>query len=79
MKKVGLCVCYDTKNYGSQLQVLATQIKVKDFGFDYEIIRYKKKYDAKMILRTIPRFFNMILLHDKFAEFNKNRKIKEGC
>ena len=43
MKKIGLCVCYDTKNYGSQLQVLATQIKVEEFGYDYEIIRYKKK------------------------------------
>lgn len=30
MKKIGLAVCYDTKNYGSQLQVLATLKKLKN-------------------------------------------------
>lgn len=30
MKKIGLAVCYDTKNFGSQLQVLATVKKLKN-------------------------------------------------
>lgn len=32
MKKIGLCVCYDTKNFGSQLQVLATDEQIKKLG-----------------------------------------------
>lgn len=43
MKKIGLAVCYDTKNFGSQLQVLATVKKVEELGYKSEIIRYKKK------------------------------------
>ena len=42
MKKVGLAVCYDTKNFGSQLQVLATIKKIEDLGYKTEIIRYKR-------------------------------------
>ena len=38
MKKVGLCVCQETKNYGSQLQVLATEVAVQKLGYEYEII-----------------------------------------
>lgn len=30
MKKVGLAVCYDTKNFESQLQVFATLKKVEE-------------------------------------------------
>ena len=41
MKKIGLAVCYDTKNFGSQLQVLATVKKVEELGYKSEIIRYK--------------------------------------
>lgn len=43
MKKIGLCVCYDTKNFGSQLQVLATDKKINELGYETEIIRYKRK------------------------------------
>lgn len=42
MKKIGLCVCYDTKNFGSQLQVLATDKQINRLGYQTEIIRYKK-------------------------------------
>ena len=42
MKKIGLSVCYDTKNFGSQLQVLATVKKIEELGYQTGIIRYKK-------------------------------------
>lgn len=44
MNKVGLSVCYDTKNFGSQLQVLATINQIEKLGYDTEIIRYKKRF-----------------------------------
>lgn len=43
MKKLGLCACYNHKNYGSQLQSYATTVELKKRNIDYEIIRYKKK------------------------------------
>lgn len=77
MKKIGLCVCYDTKNYGSQLQVLATQLKVQSLGYDYEIIRYKKKYDLKMILKSVPRLLNPWMVRGKLARLEKKQRLKK--
>ena len=77
MKKIGLCVCYNTKNYGSQLQVLATQLKVQALGYDYEIIRYKKKYDLKMVLKSAPRVFNPWLVRGKLTTLRKKRQLRK--
>lgn len=77
MKKIGLCVCYDTKNYGSQLQVLATQIKVEEFGYDYEIIRYKKEKNIAFILKSLPRIFNPIFVRGKMRSITKNQHLKK--
>ena len=77
MKKIGLCVCYNTKNYGSQLQVLATQLKVQALGYDYEIIRYKKKYDLKMVLKSVPRVFNPWLVRGKLTTLRKKRQLRK--
>lgn len=66
-KSIGLSVCYDTKNFGSQLQVLATIRKIKELGYDTEIIRYKKKLTLKLLLQTIPRLFNPYFIHNKLS------------
>lgn len=55
MKKIGVCACYDTKNYGSMLQTLATGIVLQDLGYDYEFIRYTRKPTVDLILRSIDR------------------------
>ena len=47
MKRVGICACYDTLNYGSMLQSFATQHVINNLGFDSEFIVYKKKKDNK--------------------------------
>ena len=62
MKKIGLAVCYDTKNFGSQLQVLATVKKIDDLGYETEIIRYKKKLTPVFLMQSIPRVFNVPFL-----------------
>lgn len=77
MKKVGLAVCYDTKNFGSQLQVLATVKKVEEFGYDTEIIRYKKKLTPTFVMQTIPRLFNMSFIKTKLTAKNKDKKIAQ--
>lgn len=71
MKKVGLAVCYDTRNYGSQLQVLATMKAVEDLGYRGEIIIYKKRITPVFVLQTIPRLFNPIFLRSKFTSTKK--------
>ena len=71
MKKVGLAVCYDTKNFGSQIQVLATIKKVEELGYKTEIIRYKKKLTPTFVLQTIPRLFNVSFIKAKIHSKNK--------
>ncbi len=57
MMKIGLCVRYDCNNFGSMLQILATQKMITRFGGEYEIIRYDKKTPFFM-LTNITRIFN---------------------
>lgn len=77
MKKVGLSVCYDTKNFGSQLQVLATVKKIEELGYETEIIRYKKKMSFKFICQTLPRFFNSYFVKAKIKGKKKRKKLAQ--
>lgn len=77
MKKVGLAVCYDTKNYGSQLQVLATIRKIEDLGYETEIIRYRKKLTPTFALQTIPRLFNVSFIKSKLHSKDKKKLIEK--
>ena len=77
MGKVGLTVCYDTKNFGSQLQVLATNEKVKEFGYDAEIIRYKKKMSYSLVMQSVPRLFNSYFISNKIRKRKKRNELKK--
>ncbi len=77
MKKIGLCVCYDTKNFGSQLQVLATQKAVEELGYDYEVIRYKKKMTPVFVLQSLPRLFNPYFVKGKIRNIKRKKAIKK--
>ena len=77
MKKVGMAVCYDTKNFGSQLQVFATLKKVEESGCEAEIIRYHKKITPTFILQTIPRLFNVSFLRSKLSGNDRDKKLKQ--
>ena len=76
MKKIGLAVCYDTKNFGSQLQVLATVKKVEELDCKPEIIRYKKKITPTFIVQTIPRLFNISFVKSKLSGNQKDKALK---
>lgn len=77
MKKIGLAVCYDTKNFGSQLQVLATIKKIEELGYDTEIIRYKKTLTPTFIVQTIPRLFNVDFISNKLRAMKKKKSIEK--
>lgn len=75
MKRIGLCVCYDTKNFGSQLQVLATDRKIQEFGYETEMIRYQKRISLSFAAQTLPRLFNPYFVRGKIAARGKRQKI----
>ncbi len=77
MKKVGLAVCYDTKNFGSQLQVLANDKKVKDMGYDTEIIVYKKKLSFSFLLQSVPRLLNPRFVEAKLKSRKKKQQLQK--
>ena len=68
MKKIGLCICYSVKNYGSMLQAYATQQYIKKSGFDYEIIRYIKKHDAKFYFMSLIKLLNSNFRKEVFRQ-----------
>lgn len=75
MKKVGLCVRYDCNNYGSMLQILATQKAIEKMGWKYEIIRYDKK-TLLFLAKNISRLFNPYFMRGKIIAYQKNKSIK---
>ena len=92
MKKLGICVCYQHRNYGSQLQSYATTVELKKRNIDFEIIRYKKKITPLFILKALPRLFNPVFISDRVMlryqkrlmlklkpELEKNNAIRNKC
>ena len=74
MRKIGLTACYDTKNFGSQLQVLATIKELELLGFKTEIIRYRKKITPMFVKQTIPRLFNISFVKSKLKRNERDKK-----
>lgn len=75
--KIGLAVCYDTKNFGSQLQVLATIRMLEKLGHEPEIIQYKKKVSPIFIAQTLPRLFNISFVRNKLQIRHKVHEIQK--
>ncbi|MFR3113362.1 MAG: polysaccharide pyruvyl transferase family protein [Gallintestinimicrobium sp.] len=73
MKKIGVCACYNTKNYGSMLQTLATGKILQNLGYDYEFIRYSRKPTLGLILRSIDRIPEKV--RTKIRTINKKKKL----
>lgn len=76
MKKLGICVRYDCNNYGSMLQIFATQQAVARCGWEFELIRYDKKTLA-FLIKNISRVFNPYFIHGKWMDIQKNKKLRE--
>lgn len=74
-KKVGICACYDTLNYGSMLQSFATQVTIDSMGYSSEYIVYKKKKTPVFIMKQLPRLLNSNLMFDKIMKIKKKRAL----
>lgn len=77
MKKIGICACYDTLNYGSMLQAFATQVSIEKFGWESEFIVYKKKKTVRFVIKQIPRLFNKNLMFDKMLVIRKKLALRK--
>lgn len=55
MGKIGVCACYNSFNYGSMLQTLATLKQLENMGYEYEIINYTKKLTLDLLIRSLDR------------------------
>lgn len=77
MKKLGICICYQHRNYGSQLQSYATTVELKKRGIDFEIIRYKKKITPALLVKSLPRLVNPVFISDRvLVRYQKKLKLK---
>lgn len=83
MGKIGLCVRYDCDNYGSMLQILATQKAIVECGYTYEHIRYNKK-TIGFLIKNLNRVFNPYFVRGKLMSFQKkmglalNSELRQG-
>ena len=71
MKKIGCVIAYGGVNFGTLLQDYATLAKIKELGYDCEVIRYKKHLS---LFEKVKLVFRMIQIGDfsgKRRELNK--------
>ena len=73
MKKLGICACYQHKNYGSQLQSYATTVELARRNIDFEVIRYKKKITPLLLVKSLPRLLNPIFINDRIIETSQKK------
>lgn len=77
MKKIGICACYGTLNYGSMLQSFATQVSIDKMGFDSEYIVYRKKKTPAFLMKQVPRLLNKNLMFDKMLGLQKKYALRK--
>ena len=73
MKKLGICACYQHKNYGSQLQSYATTVELARRNIDFEVIRYKKKITPILLIKSLPRLLNPVFINDRIIETSQKK------
>ncbi len=73
---LGVCLKYTQNNYGSKLQALATVKMFEQLGLEYEIVRYNKK-TLGFYAKSLPRFFNIVFLNDRYEQFQQKLSMKQ--
>lgn len=57
--------------------MLATQEKVSQLGYDYEIIRYDKKLSPALLLQSVPRLLNPYFISGKLRKAKKGKELRK--
>lgn len=74
---MGACLEIRNNNYGSMLQSYATQKLLDEYGVDFELMLYKKKYTLPFVLKSIPRLLNKVVWQEKYNVNQKRRFLKK--
>ncbi len=74
---IGLCIKYFHENYGGMLQAYATTQVLEEKNIPYELIRYEKKKSLLIVIKSLPRLLNRVLLNDKYEAFQKKLCLKK--
>lgn len=75
---IGACLEIKNNNYGSMLQSFATQKMMDEYGIQYELLNYKKKYTPLFVFKSIPRLLNKVIWQEKINENQKKRFLKRN-
>lgn len=78
MKIIGLCICYDTYNYGSSLQCYATIKELERLGYKYEIIVYEKSKNVIFLAKQSFRLFNKLSRKEKIRKLKYKMALKRN-
>lgn len=71
MKKIGCVLAYGGVNFGTLLQDYATIAKIKELGYDCEVIRYKKHLSFFEKVKLVIRMIQIGDFSSKRRELNK--------
>lgn len=73
---IGVCIKCTQRNYGSKLQALATLTAFSKLNLDYEILIYKKR-GLWFKVKSLPRFFNIVFLNDRYDFLQKKYSFRK--
>lgn len=73
--RIGLCLKYEARNYGSKLQALATIRVIEELGHECKVIHYGKA-GLWFKIKSLPRIFNPIFRQDKLLELSKKNALR---
>ena len=76
MKKIGLCLKYQNRNFGSMLQTEAFLYYLRQLSLNFEIIHYVKRRTIFTVVKDLPRFLNKIFLNDRWEGIKKKIGLK---
>lgn len=78
-KKIGCVIAYtpNHNNYGTSLQGYAMLRKIKDMGFDVEVIYYKKQLSFLQKLAFVWNAYRVGELKEIFLRLNRDKVLKE--
>ena len=71
---IGLCTSYKINNYGTKLQAYAVQEKIKELGYDFEIINFDRRSDMR-INKLCSRYLNYHFIKSKIRSANDRSKV----
>ena len=72
---IGICTPFKIDNYGTKLQAYAVQEKIRELGYDFEIINFNRRSDLR-INKLFAKYANKKYLGSKIHKKRMNLQVK---